>query len=207
MKGRKKMSDQVSDISEDPIQQPIREFSEKFLYCLGKVYEVEGGYSDHPEDKGGKTKYGITEETLKAWEEFTGRVHLGIQHLSREQATEIYYDLYWEKIKGDQIPDGLNLMVFDHAVHAGPGVAIRHMQKAIGTLADGIIGPMTLGRLSYLDTKDFFLAVHDITVSRLAIAKKSPTFWLGWFNRIIKMSMWSAALLISSSLNTEVSQG
>lgn len=188
----------------DTVEQPVRLYTQDFEQCLEKVYEVEGGYSDHPEDKGGKTKYGITENILLAWIELTGIEHIGVEHINKSQAKEIYFDLYWQKIRGNELPDGLDLMVFDHCIHAGQGIAIMHMQKAIGTLADGIIGPMTIGAIKSMGEGDVLKAIHNISVGRLVIAKNSPTFFLGWFNRIVNICIWSTQRLVGSGPNTKV---
>ena len=161
-----------------------------FEIALKEVFFVEGGYSDHPEDKGGKTKYGITEGTLAAWlTEYPEVRRMGIQDVTPHIAGVIYRDLYWDKVRGDELPRGVSLMVFDSAVHAGPSRAIRWLQGAGGERVDGIIGPKTLqaaNRTNRSSSTHYpLLAVKEMAMYRLMLARNNETFVKGWFNRII----------------------
>jgi len=64
--------------------------------------------------------------------------------LDEDDVRPIYQKNYWDRIKGDKLPSGLDLCVFDFGVNAGTGRAAKYLQKMIGTTADGGIGPNTL---------------------------------------------------------------
>jgi len=114
----------------------------KFNEALEIILHHEGGYVNHPKDPGGETNLGVTK---RVYEEFGGTKDM--KDLTNEDVAPIYKKGYWDKTKCDDIPDGLNLCIFDFAVNAGPGRAAKYLQTMIGTVADGGIGPNTLKAL------------------------------------------------------------
>ncbi|MBC7350415.1 MAG: glycoside hydrolase family 108 protein [Candidatus Aminicenantes bacterium] len=126
----------------------------RFDEVIKIVLGFEGGYSNDPDDPGGKTNYGITEGTFHAAkQEGIIPYMLDITELTPEQAMDIYRIKYWEPIKGDKLPPPLDLIVFDTAVNSGVGTAGKLLQKTLNNLAnsklkvDGAIGPKTLSAL------------------------------------------------------------
>ena len=95
-----------------------------FDKCLGYVLEHEGGYVDHPEDPGGRTNRGITQ---KVYEKYLDRpvTEKEMKELPLEHAQAIYKKNYWDKVCGDDLPDGLDFSVFDWAVNSGPSRAAK----------------------------------------------------------------------------------
>lgn len=114
---------------------------DNFDACLAVVLRNEGGWSDDPQDPGGATESGITLETYSEW---LGRPATDAELENLSSAVEaIYHDLYWQKVCGDLLPKGIDLMTFDIAVNSGPRRATEIMQEALGVTADGIIGART----------------------------------------------------------------
>ena len=112
-----------------------------FDRALALVLRHEGGLVDDPNDPGGLTNFGISQRAYP---------DLDIRNLKVADAANIYRTGYWDAIKGDQLPDGLAICVFDAAVNMGTDKAIRLLQKACSVQVDGILGPNTLrtaGRL------------------------------------------------------------
>lgn len=116
---------------------------------IGDVLEREGGYVNHPSDRGGPTNYGITRATLAEW---LGRpVSIeDVKSLDKETARAIYRVRYFAGPRINRLPAGLQPVVFDGAVNHGPAMAVRLLQRAInkagvGRVAvDGDIGPRTI---------------------------------------------------------------
>jgi len=104
----------------------------------------EGGYVDHPNDRGGPTNMGVTLATLAA---FTGAATTAddVKALTRKMAGDVYRDMYWRAPGFDQLglTHVLTEMVFDAGVHHGPGRATKLLQSALGVTADGVLGPVT----------------------------------------------------------------
>jgi len=110
--------------------------------CLETILHHEGGYVNHPKDPGGETNLGVTK---RVYQEHGGTKDM--KDLLVEDVAPIYKKGYWDKIKGDDLPGGLDLCVFDFGVNAGPGRAAKFLQQMIGTTVDGGIGPNTLAKV------------------------------------------------------------
>ena len=110
--------------------------------CLETILHHEGGYVNHPKDPGGETNLGVTK---RVYEEHGGTKDM--KDLLVEDVAPIYKKGYWDKMKGDDLPGGLDLCVFDFGVNAGPGRAAKFLQSMIGTTVDGGIGPNTLAKV------------------------------------------------------------
>ena len=110
--------------------------------CLETILHHEGGYVNHPKDPGGETNLGVTK---RVYQEHGGTKDM--KDLLVEDVAPIYKKGYWDRMKGDDLPDGLDLCVFDFGVNAGPGRAAKFLQSMIGTTVDGGIGPNTLAKV------------------------------------------------------------
>jgi lysozyme family protein len=135
----------------------MNSFDEAFEQTLG----LEGGYSDDPADRGGRTKYGITEATFR--EALSQGVIAGVDNirdLTVAQAKAIYKIRYWTPLRLDEVGDpAIAAEIFDTAVNSGPGraaliaqLALRFLGEAI--VADGAMGPATIGAINKWCAKD-----------------------------------------------------
>jgi lysozyme family protein len=116
--------------------------ADSFERALALVFELEGGFVDHPRDPGGATKFGITRATLAEARDRPASV-ADVRGLTRAEAAAIYRRLYWREAGCDRLPPGLDLVVFDFAVHAGPARAAKVLQGVLGLKQDGVIGAVT----------------------------------------------------------------
>jgi len=98
----------------------------------------EGGFSNHPDDPGKATMYGVTEVVARA-EGYTGPM----REMPLDFAKGVYKRRYWDECRCDLMPDQLRYAMFDAAVNSGPKQAIKWLQSALGVKADGSIGPVT----------------------------------------------------------------
>ena len=153
-----------------------------FDHCIPLILSHEGGFVNHPKDPGGATNFGITLATLSRYTEQEADI-ADIKKLDIETAKDIYRYKYWNVIKGDFLPLGIDLIVFDCAVNHGPGRAGKFLQQAIGTHVDGIIGPNTLKVCEYSDAKQVLIDIHK---QREIFYKSLDTFnafGRGWLRR------------------------
>lgn len=168
-----------------------------FDVCLAEVLRHEGGYVDHPKDPGGRTNLGVTQATYEDWvgHKVNERIMRG---LTVQQVRALYKVKYWDIIRGDDLPAGLDLCVFDFAVNAGPNRAVRYLQTMVGAKADGVIGPHTLSLVSqYVRDRDKATAVmvyQDSRVEYYKLLKTFPTFGKGWLRRIRDVEMAGVVL-------------
>ena len=103
------------------------------------VLKVEGGYVHHPMDPGAATNMGITEAVAR-------RVGYkgAMQDLSVDLAKRIYLEEYWRPVRAEELPPAVRYAVFDAAVNSGVRQSILWLQRALGVLDDGVLGPRTL---------------------------------------------------------------
>ena len=150
--------------------------------CLKLILHHEGGYVNHPKDPGGETNLGVTK---RVYEEWGGTKNM--RDLTVEDVAPIYKKNYWDRVKADQIPEGLNLCVFDWAVNSGTGRAAKKLQGMIGTTVDGGIGPNTLRALKmYCETEGVEAAISEYTKIRQEFYESLSTFdtfGRGWTRR------------------------
>ena len=161
---------------------------------LDEVIAREGGFVHHPADRGGPTKFGITQATLSAWLGRPASVD-EVRTLDEETAREIYERNYYSAPRIETLPEAIRPQVFDMAVNHGPRRAVRILQEVLGLAGwrvdiDGVVGPETR-RAAFMAQAQMgpFLAnaIADqraIFYRRLVVADPSQRAFLrGWLNR------------------------
>lgn len=118
-------------------------FDEAFALLLDPVRE--GGYSDGRGDPGGETNFGITIATARR-NGYAG----DMRKLPLDLARAIYLREYWGPAGCEHVPDMVRFDLFDFAVNGGPTQAKRLLQRAVGAIEDGSIGPATLAAIDAL---------------------------------------------------------
>ncbi len=159
--------------------------ADNFKRSLQHVLRYEGGFSNHPEDPGGATNYGITQRVLSEWREKPVSV-ADVKALQMGEVEQIYRARYWLKACCDWYPDGIDLAVFDCAVNQGVGRATRMLQAALGVKQDGIIGPVTRAAIHDARSDEIlceFMARRMFAYGMLKSLFR--TFGLGWSRRLI----------------------
>lgn len=171
---------------------------ENFDLCLSYVLGHEGGYSDHPNDAGGKTNHGVIQSVYDSYRRRKGLIPRHVQQITMGEIKEIYKTLYWDKIVGDELPAGIDYCVFDAAVNSGPSRGARWLQQAINIRAgaarlkvDENVGPSTLDASDDYDAIGLIDAMLDLRVGFMRTAKNTktgaalwPSFGRGWTNRL-----------------------
>jgi lysozyme family protein len=94
---------------------------ETFDKAINFVLKHEGNYINNSKDPGGETKYGISKRSYP---------NEDIKNLTVDRAKEIYRRDYWDTCKCDDLPDPLDLIVFDTAINMGPGTALVFLDKS-----------------------------------------------------------------------------
>ncbi len=155
---------------------------------LDEVIKREGGFSHFPQDRGGATKFGITQRTLSAWRGEPESAE-AVKFITEEEAKAIYRALYYTRPKINSLPPPINSLVFDYAVNSGPQRAIMALQESLGISSDGVIGPATLAAVSTANPRQLTLRVTAQRIRMyVRIAKKDPSqliFLEGWCARAL----------------------
>lgn len=138
----------------------------------------EGGYSFNPADTGGETMWGITARVARA-SGYQG----DMRSLPREKAKEIARACYWTPCRADELPELLRFDIFDAAYNSGVQQAAKWLQRVVGTLDDGVIGPKTIAAAHQADP----LAVARFNGLRLDFMTDRGNwnqFGRGWAKRV-----------------------
>jgi lysozyme family protein len=182
--------------------------TDRFDACLAEVLRQEGGYADNPADPGGATNMGITRKTLAGWRKVTPWTLLpktAVQQLTETEAAAIYKAQYWQPVAGDELPAGLDLAVFDFAVHSGPQRAVKTLQKLTGVPADGIVGPVTLSgikqKIALMGLAGLIDAFCDERLDFLTGLAAFAVFGSGWRKRV--SAIRAAALAAAGTTSTD----
>ena len=157
--------------------------AENWEKCLEMILHHEGGYVNHPKDPGGETNLGVTK---RVYEEWGGTKDM--KDLTIEDVSPIYKKNYWDKVKADELPSGLDLCIFDFGVNAGPGRAAKYLQSLVGTTVDGGIGPNSLRAVAeHVDRWSIERTIDDYQANRQKYYEKLKTFdtfGRGWTRRV-----------------------
>ena len=162
------------------------------------MIQSEGGYVNDPHDRGGETNLGVTK---KAWAAYLGREIADgeMAALTVEAVAPFYKEMYWDRVRGDDLPDGVDYLVFDFAVNAGPGRASKFLQKAVGATADGVIGPGTLAAVRAREPQEVIDLLSTIKAEFYhGIVENDPSqkrFINGWMNRVAAVKQHASEML------------
>ena len=153
-----------------------------FDKCLEMLLHHEGGYVNHPSDPGGMTNLGVTK---RVYDEWIGResTEQEMRDLTPADVGPIYKKNYWDRVKGDHLPSGVDRCAFDCAVNSGSGRPAKAIQRAVGATADGAIGPQTLGLIMEKDPKFIVDYVYTVRQGFYEGLDTFKTFGRGWTRR------------------------
>lgn len=186
--------------------------SANFKAALEHVLVYEGGYSNHPKDPGGVTLEGVIQRVYDGYRKRKGKPQQALKASMRKTAAwknerdDIYREQYWNMIRGDEMPDGIDFVVFDGAVNSGPSQSAKWLQRALGVTADGNIGEATLAAINAHSNHDKLVA--DICGRRMAFLqqlKTFKTFGKGWTARLTSVKSTGQALASGLSRSAGVS--
>ena len=104
--------------------------------------------------------------------------------MTQAQAKAIYLARYWNAAHIDCLPDELRFHVFDAAVNSGVGQAVRWVQRAVGVVDDGVMGPQTIGALSAVPGTVVAARFNGHRLQFMTSLKTWPAFGRGWANPI-----------------------
>jgi lysozyme family protein len=151
-------------------------FHEAFKHVIG----LEGGYVNDVRDPGGETKYGITKRDHPT---------VDIKALTLEDAGRIYKIGYWDPAHCEHLPWPLAGFVFDAAVNQGVPVAVKLLQKAVGTVQDGVIGKNTLAAIARHDQGELCALFMADRALRYTGTRNFDIYGRGWLKRLFKLAM------------------
>jgi lysozyme family protein len=162
----------------------------------------EGGFTADERDKGnllpdgrkGSTMLGVTQFN---WEQHVGHqvTHDQMRKLTPTDVEPLYKKKYWDVVRADELPSGIDYLVFDLGVNAGPGRSIKLLQTAVGVTPDGGLGPISMAAVLAADPvkliEDFSQAKEDFYRS----LDDFKTYGTGWLNRVAAVKVKATSML------------
>lgn len=162
---------------------------------LERLFGHEGVLSLDPTDRGNWTGGRVNVGELRGSKfgiSAAAYPNIDIARLTRDQAAAIYVRDYLAPLKVERFSDGVGFQFFDWAVNAGVDGATRGVQKAVGVLPDGRVGPKTVAALEALSESD---AIKRLLAQRIRAYTSDPG-WAqngrGWMNRIAANLLYGA---------------
>ncbi len=155
--------------------------------CLAFVLQWEGGYVNHPRDKGGATNKGITQAIYDQWRARLDCAPIDVRHISDPEVASIYAEGYWATSAAGDCAPPLDHDVCDTAVLSGPAPAVRWLQDALSVSVDGVVGVVTRAALATADPRKVALGILDRREAthrqRVAVDQGQAVFLDGWLRR------------------------
>lgn len=151
--------------------------------ALRRVLAHEGGYVNHPSDPGGPTKFGITIATYRRYVKPDASA-ADIRNMQLPQAKEIYRRGYWNVLRCDELPAGLDYAMFDYGVNSGIARATQALRRLLGIPVDGRMSSEVIARAKTRAPADLIAQLCDRRLAFMKSLKTWPTFGAGWERRV-----------------------
>lgn len=150
--------------------------------CFGLVMKFDGLRQDAAVGEKFATSYGVTAMT---WAEAQrqGIVTYGIEHATLQDCQNILKVMYYNAASCGSLNPGVNLMVFNDAMVCGVGHAVKLLQRVVGAVPDGVVGPTTLRLANSVDVGDLIDDLRQADEEYYASLAKADLFLRGWTRR------------------------
>jgi lysozyme family protein len=166
------------------------------------VVAHEGGFTNDQRDKGnhlsdgreGCTMWGCTQAV---WEKYVGHevTQDDMKALKKEDVKPVYKRDYWDAVRGDDLPTGVDYAVFDFAINAGPAAARKMIQRALGVNPDGAIGPATMKAIQDADGKELMQKFSDAKTAFYKSLDNFPVYGKGWLKRVADVQTVASTMI------------
>ncbi|MGE3996596.1 MAG: glycoside hydrolase family 108 protein, partial [Variibacter sp.] len=153
--------------------------------CLRRLLAHEGGYSNHPADPGGPTNFGITLADVRRYVKSNATAQ-DVRALTVAQAKAIYRTRYWDALRGDALPAGVDYAVFDYGVNSGAARATRVLCALVGRPGT-IIDDAALDAARARNAAALIDALCDERMAFLKRLKTWDVFGAGWSRRVAEV--------------------
>jgi lysozyme family protein len=162
----------------------------------------EGGFSDDPRDNGnklpdgrkGSTMLGVTQYN---WEHWTGHqvTHEQMKKLTPADVKPFYKKKFWDVCRCDDLPSGIDYLVFDFAVNAGCGGSAKLLQTVVGVTPDGGIGPITLAAVNAIAENELVEKFSQAKEDFYRGLSNFNVYGVGWLNRVAAVKQKATSMV------------
>jgi uncharacterized protein (TIGR02594 family) len=165
--------------------------------ALARLLVHEGGNDDDPRDPGGRTSRGILQREWDVWRRSRPGLPADVWRAPQDQVEAIYRQKYWDALRCDDLPAGIDYAVFDYGVNSGIGRAAKVLQRLVATVVDGEVGPATIAAAKRASAPQLIDAICDERLAFLQGLRTWPTFGKGWGRRVREVR--TAALAMNAA--------
>lgn len=167
-----------------------------FDACLKRLLVHEGSNDDDPRDPGGRTSRGIIQsEWTRYVADHPGQgLQSDVWKAPQSAVEDIYRWQYWDALRCDELPAGVDYAVFDFGVNSGIGRSAKYLQAIVGTVQDGQIGPATLIATKAKPAAEIVAALCDRRLAFLKGLRTRSTFGRGWGRRVAEVRTAALAM-------------
>jgi len=164
-----------------------------FEEALDRLLVHEGGYSNHPSDPGGPTNFGITIHDYRKYVK-SDATAADVRMMQVATAKAIYREKYWNVLRCDALPAGLDYAVFDYGVNSGVFRAAKVLQRLLSLNDDGRISDAVIAAARARPARELIAKLCDERLAFLKRLKTWPVFGRGWSRRVAEVKAASLAM-------------
>jgi lysozyme family protein len=164
---------------------------ENWNNAFNLMLKSEGGFSDDQRDAGNHLSDGRTGSTMLGVTQYNWEAHVGHQvthddmrKLTAADVEPLYKKKYWDVVRADELPSGIDYLVFDMGVNAGPGRSIKLMQSALGVTPDGGFGPITMAAVQAANPVKLIERFSQAKEDFYRSLGNFDVYGTGWLNRV-----------------------
>jgi lysozyme family protein len=164
--------------------------------ALRRLLAHEGGYTNHPSDPGGPTNFGITIHDYRKYIDASGGA-ADVRQMTVEQAKAIYRSKYWNAMRCDELPAGVDFAVFDYGVNSGIGRAPKVLKRILDLDAStSAVTPQVIEAAKRRDARSIVGAICDERLRFLKSLRTWPVFGNGWGRRVSEVRMAALEMIV-----------
>lgn len=166
--------------------------------ALAFALKEEGGYVDDPDDHGGATNHGVTQDTYDHYRMNHGLQIKDVHEIADHEVADIYESMYWIPAHCAELPPKLGICHFDWAVNHGVHGAIETLQESVYVPADGVFGPQTRKAIEEEPEdetiKEYLLLRHEWYEAWVRKHPDQAKFLVGWCARVERLAKYLESL-------------
>jgi lysozyme family protein len=169
---------------------------------LKRVLAHEGGYTDDPRDPGGATNWGITIFDARMYWKRDATAE-DVKAMPLDVAKRIYKSKYWDAMRCDELPAGVDYAVFDFGVNSGISRSLKFLEGIASVPVDGKADDTLIRTVANMPAKPVITELCNKRLVFLQGLKTWPVFGNGWGRRVAEVK--DAAIVMASNSATPAS--
>ena len=169
--------------------------NKSYEVSLQRLLQHEGGYTNDPRDPGGPTNFGITIVDYRKYVKSDANA-ADIRDMRIDDAKTIYRSKYWDVLRCDELPAGVDYVIFDYGVNSGVARSGKVLRRALG-LSDrsNVVTDAVIEATRAVDAKVLIDTICDERLRFLQTLKTWPAFGKGWSHRVAEVRLLALAMV------------